>query len=909
MAVGSVILTGATLASAYIYNPTGGGGGAANPSLPFNGVQYNNGGVFGANSNFTLDPSTNVFNLITPSSTPNEQSAIGTNLSSSSIAYQNTVTGEAAGNSCGGGPIGCDISWFDNFTSPQHIAAFHVSGGSGARIETDDNNAGTEANFGLDTDTNRLFLQDINGNQTIVADPQTFQFLAGDINRVGNGDQLIINPPQGKTTFLTSGTFKIKNSTDTLTPFTFDAAANLVDIGDTNGNTNGIDFQTDIANDKFHFKTDGSLDIKDTSGDLLFGVDSPTIFTNVGTSLGYDNAPVSGNYNISPGDYYLSVDTTSTAGNLTLPSAAIYGNKTSLTYIVTDYLGHADTNNITLIPQAGDTINGLGLYVINVKNGAVMLYSDGGNNWIASTYSGNSNGTTPDNSTSALASTTGALPASTYDNGTAGVGATLTENSNGALPPQDGVTLMNGDLLLVQNQASQLENGLEVVTDAGSPSTPFVLTRDANADETDEMNSLVVIPAQGATLADRVFGQTTSDPVIGTDPIVFATQPSTLNVTQAPAGTQVKFQIPVWTGAARQLLKGTSNFTYNTRFKRLVLDSVENTVNIGSNTPLPVAGNVNGIFIGNGAGNATTVGANSVFIGTSAGSGATAADATIFIGENAGLNAAGADHSEFIGSNAGNGAANANESFFAGDQAGDGSNTNGGSVNIGYRSGFNDTSTAPSILIGGSTNAGAFNNVIAFGVGSSVAATASGQFIIDPAVTQFDMRGINWTMPSAQGGSNTVLTNDGSGNLSWAAPTVSSLAWSAITGTPTTLAGYGITNAPTITGTGDVTAQNAANASIAAFTTGGATSTYRIGGYLNITALSLDVIQLQCTYTDENSNVQTVILATGSTVVDVNVQDQQIRAKNGTAITIKTVLTTGTGSITYDSGGTIEKVR
>lgn len=144
------------------------------------------------------------------------------------------------------------------------------------------------------------------------------------------------------------------------------------------------------------------------------------------------------------------------------------------------------------------------------------------------------------------------------------------------------------------------------------------------------------------------------------------------------------------------------------------------------------------------------------------------------------------------------------------------------------------------------------------------------------------------SVQGSAGSSGQVLTSQGSGTPP---------SWSTL---PTS---------PTIVGTGDVTAQTTANSSIATFTTGGSTSTYRVGGYLNITAVSLDVIQLQCTYTDENGNAQTIILATGSTVVDVAVQDQQIRAKNGTAITIKTVLTTGTGSITYDAGGTIEKVR
>ena len=45
-----------------------------------------------------------------------------------------------------------------------------------------------------------------------------------------------------------------------------------------------------------------------------------------------------------------------------------------------------------------------------------------------------------------------ALPASTYDNGSNGVGATLTADANGALPTIDGVTLSAGDRVLIAGE-------------------------------------------------------------------------------------------------------------------------------------------------------------------------------------------------------------------------------------------------------------------------------------------------------------------------------------------------------------------------------------------------------------------------------------------------------------------------
>ena len=78
--------------------------------------------------------------------------------------------------------------------------------------------------------------------------------------------------------------------------------------------------------------------------------------------------------------------------------------------------------------------------------------------------------------------TTEALPAVTYNNGTAGVGATLTADANGALAAQAGVTLIVGDRVLVKNQAAALQNGIYVVTAVGDESNPFVLTRASDCD-------------------------------------------------------------------------------------------------------------------------------------------------------------------------------------------------------------------------------------------------------------------------------------------------------------------------------------------------------------------------------------------------------------------------------------------
>jgi hypothetical protein len=70
----------------------------------------------------------------------------------------------------------------------------------------------------------------------------------------------------------------------------------------------------------------------------------------------------------------------------------------------------------------------------------------------------------------------------TYDNGTAGVGATLTNNSTQAALVIDGVTLSTNDRVLIYEQTDATQNGVYTVTDTGSASTNWVLTRSTDTD-------------------------------------------------------------------------------------------------------------------------------------------------------------------------------------------------------------------------------------------------------------------------------------------------------------------------------------------------------------------------------------------------------------------------------------------
>jgi len=89
----------------------------------------------------------------------------------------------------------------------------------------------------------------------------------------------------------------------------------------------------------------------------------------------------------------------------------------------------------------------------------------------------------------------------TYNNGTAGVGATLTNAGTQAALVIDGVTVSVNDRVLIYQQTTQTQNGIYTVTDVGSGSTNWVLTRATDAD------SYVINSADGLSEGSTVFVQ------------------------------------------------------------------------------------------------------------------------------------------------------------------------------------------------------------------------------------------------------------------------------------------------------------------------------------------------------------------------------------------------------------------
>lgn len=113
----------------------------------------------------------------------------------------------------------------------------------------------------------------------------------------------------------------------------------------------------------------------------------------------------------------------------------------------------------------------------------------------------------------------------TYDNGTAGVGATLTADNNGEFPTVDGISAWSvGNGILVKGQTNAAHNGRYVLTTVGNASTPWVLTRCGKCDEATEIPSSYVFVQEGAVYADTGWVATVANLdtfTVGTDAIVW----------------------------------------------------------------------------------------------------------------------------------------------------------------------------------------------------------------------------------------------------------------------------------------------------------------------------------------------------------------------------------------------------
>lgn len=189
----------------------------------------------------------------------------------------------------------------------------------------------------------------------------------------------------------------------------------------------------------------------------------------------------------------------------------------------------------------------------------------------------------------------------TYNNGSSGVGATLTNAGTQAALVIDGVTLSVNDRVLVYTQTSATENGVYVVTNTGSVSTNWILTRSSDTDTYGIVgpNTLsegsTFFVQQGTTGAGKTYTCNTQGVItFGTTAITFV-QVSAAQVYSAGtgltlSGTQFSLTVPV-----TAILGGTGQTSYTagdllyassgTALSKLALGTQGNVLKAGASGP------------------------------------------------------------------------------------------------------------------------------------------------------------------------------------------------------------------------------------------------------------------------------------------------------------------------------------
>ena len=216
--------------------------------------------------------------------------------------------------------------------------------------------------------------------------------------------------------------------------------------------------------------------------------------------------------------------------------------------------------------------------------------------------------------------TVAALPAYTYNNGTGGVGATITANANGALSI-DGVAVVAGNRVLIKDEVggAQAYNGVYVVTQTGSGSTPFILTRatdfdsaGSGVDQIDAGDFFLV--TAGNTLANTSWVQQTPLPItVGTTPIIFSQFGAPVLYT---AGTGLTLAGTVFSITNT----GVSANTYGSASQVPVIAvNAQGQITSANSTSIAISASqiTSGVLpVGNGGTGATTFTSNGVLLGS-----------------------------------------------------------------------------------------------------------------------------------------------------------------------------------------------------------------------------------------------------------------------------------------------------
>ena len=283
----------------------------------------------------------------------------------------------------------------------------------------------------------------------------------------------------------------------------------------TDGSGN-LDFTT--VNQFINLAGDTGTDTYNTSETLTFsgaaGLDTEVTDNNVEIQANsLTNANLSGSAAISNANLE---NPTLTLGSSTLTLGATTTDIDGLTSLIVDDI---TINGQTITTTAGNkdiTLTPHGTGTIIVPSG----YEDRAgftNNSLANKMYVDQVAQGLDTKPSCKLATTANLSA-TYSNGSAGVGATLTNSGTQAVLVLDSTAANLNDRILVKDQTTRTQNGIYTVTSVGSASTNWVLTRATPEDQPSELSGgAFVFVEEGVSNANNGYTFThTGAPTFGT---------------------------------------------------------------------------------------------------------------------------------------------------------------------------------------------------------------------------------------------------------------------------------------------------------------------------------------------------------------------------------------------------------
>ena len=249
---------------------------------------------------------------------------------------------------------------------------------------------------------------------------------------------------------------------------------------------------------------------------------------------------LSGTLNVANG----GTGATSLTGYVKGSGTSAFTASPTVPYTDVSGLGTIATQNANNVALTGGTISGVGINnsiigaatpaagtftSVAMTTGTISTAPVNGNDIVNKTYA-DSIASGINFHQSCSYATTAALPSVTYNNGSSGVGATLTATANGALVIDSYTFVSPGDIgkrVLIKNQSNQAQNGVYTVTQVGNGSTPFILTRatdfDSSGPGVDQIDAgdFFLITAGTANANTSWVQQTPLPIIVGTTAIVF----------------------------------------------------------------------------------------------------------------------------------------------------------------------------------------------------------------------------------------------------------------------------------------------------------------------------------------------------------------------------------------------------